>query len=60
MNLDESGRRESSANCGNSLRRYRRDSRTVRAVAWLCIIGKFEKRAGVVQWQYRSFPSSLY
>ena len=30
---------------------------SVRAVAWLCIINKLEKRAGVVQWQYRSFPS---
>jgi hypothetical protein len=30
---------------------------SVRALTWLCIINKLEKRAGVVQWQYRSFPS---
>jgi hypothetical protein len=33
------------------------NGRSVRAVAWLCIINKLESRAGVVQWQYRSFPS---
>ena len=33
------------------------NGRTVRAVAGSCIIGRLEKRAGVVQWQYRSFPS---
>ena len=31
--------------------------RPVREVAELCIITKLENRAGVVQWQYRSFPS---
>jgi hypothetical protein len=31
--------------------------RSVLAAASLCIISKLEKRAGVVQWQYRSFPS---
>ena len=35
----------------------RGNGRSVRAVASLCIITKLEKRAGVVQWQYRSFPS---
>jgi hypothetical protein len=33
------------------------NDRAVRAVAQLCIINKQERRAGVVQWQYRSFPS---
>ncbi len=33
------------------------NGRSVRAVGSLCIIGTLEKRAGVVQWQYRSFPS---
>src|SRR5882672_12454803 len=33
------------------------NGRAVRAVAGSCIIGSLEKRAGVVQWQYRSFPS---
>ena len=36
------------------------NDRTVRAVARLCIISKLERRAGVVQWQYRSFPSFRY
>jgi hypothetical protein len=33
------------------------NGRSVRAVASLCIINTLERRAGVVQWQYRSFPS---
>ena len=33
------------------------NGRSVRAVAQLCIINELESRAGVVQWQYRSFPS---
>src|SRR5258707_3430907 len=33
------------------------DSGSVRGIGWLCIISALGKRAGVVQWQYRSFPS---
>jgi hypothetical protein len=33
------------------------NGRSVPAAAWLCIINELEGRAGVVQWQYRSFPS---
>ena len=33
------------------------NARPVRLVGLLCIISKLGKRAGVVQWQYRSFPS---